>query len=123
MITGTVNARHEILVRLPVRNATGVEQEVEAILDTGFNGALSLPPVLIVSLGLTWIMRGKAIVANGKQEEFDIYAATVIWDGVARFVLVLEIDSAPLLGMDLLIGYDLRVRVSVGGLAQIEAIP
>jgi clan AA aspartic protease len=123
MITGTVNARHEVLIRLPVRSAAGPEQEVEAILDTGFTGSLTLPSVVIASLGLPWRSRGNAILANGNVEQFDIHAATVVWDGVPRPVLIQSIDTAPLLGMALLVGYDLRVRVAVGGSAQIEAIP
>jgi hypothetical protein len=56
-------------------------------------------------------------------EEFDIYAATVIWDGKPRRILVQSIDTTPLIGMELLFGYDLRVRVVTGGSVQIEAIP
>ncbi len=123
MITGTVNARPEILIRLAVRDAAGVEQQIDTILDTGFNGALTLPPGLIASIGLTWRSRGNAILADGSVQQFDIYAATVIWDGVPRQILIQAIDTAPLLGMALLVGHDLRVRVAVGGSVEIEAIP
>jgi clan AA aspartic protease len=123
IITGTVNARQEILIHLPVRDATGTEHDVEAILDTGFNGALTLPPALIASLGLVWRSRTNAILANGSIQQFDLYAAMVVWDGVPRSVLVQAIDTMPLLGMALLVGYDLRVRVAVGGRVEIEAIP
>jgi hypothetical protein len=34
MITGTVNGRLEIVIRLPVRDSAGQDHEVEAILDT-----------------------------------------------------------------------------------------
>jgi clan AA aspartic protease len=123
MITGTVNGRLEIVIRLPVRDSAGREQEVEAILDTGFTGSLTLPPSLIGGLGLPWRSRSSAILANGNIEPFDVYAATVIWDGVARPILVQAIDNPPLLGMALLRGYDLRTRVIVGGSVQIEAVP
>ncbi len=123
MITGTVNARHEIQIRLPVRDTTGTEQDVETILDTGFNGALTLPPAMIASLGLSWRSRSNAILANGSIQQFDLYDATVVWDGVPRSVLVQAIDTAPLLGMALLVGYDLRARVAVGGSVEIERIP
>jgi predicted aspartyl protease len=122
MITGTVNARHEILIRLPVRDTTGTDQDIGTILDTGFNGALTLPPALIASLGLAWRSRTTAVLANGSIEQFDLYAATV-WDGVPRSILVQAIDTAPLLGMALLAGYDLRIRVAAGGSVEIEAIP
>ncbi len=44
MIIGAVNARSEATIRLPVRAADGREQEIETLLDTGFNGSLTLPP-------------------------------------------------------------------------------
>ncbi len=43
MITGKVNSRREATIRLRVLDANGREQEVEAILDTGFTGSLTLP--------------------------------------------------------------------------------
>jgi hypothetical protein len=54
MIPGTVNARHEILIRVPIRDAAGQEQPVEVVLDTGFTGSLTLPSAWIARLGLLW---------------------------------------------------------------------
>ena len=81
MITGVVNAQTEATIRLPVRAADGREQAIEVILDTGFNGSLTLPPALIASLGLQWCTRDLAMLANGTEDHCDIYAATIIWDG------------------------------------------
>ena len=52
MITGTVNSTREAILRLTVRDATGHEYELDAVLDTGFDGWLSLPPGFILALGL-----------------------------------------------------------------------
>jgi clan AA aspartic protease len=123
MIAGEVNSRHEMVIALPVRDTTGREHEIEALLDSGFTGSLTLPPSRIKSMGLSWRSRSSAILANGNIEEFDIYVATVIWDGNARQILVQAIENVPLLGMSLLMGYDLRARVVVGGSVQIEAMP
>lgn len=95
MMTGTVNARHELLIRLPVRNAVGQEQEVEAVLDTGFSGSLTLPPAVIANLGLSWLSREDAILANGAVVQFDIHAATILWNGVTRPIMVQAIDAPP----------------------------
>lgn len=122
MITGTVNRRHEVVIRLPVLDSAAQEHEIETILDTGFTGSLTLPPSLIEHMGLSWRSRTSAILANGNVEEFDIYVATVTWDGTARPILVHAIENAPLLGMAMLVGHDLRVRVIVGGSAEIEAV-
>lgn len=39
MITGVVNERHEATIRLAIRHVNGQEEEIEAILDTGFSGS------------------------------------------------------------------------------------
>ncbi len=50
-ITGVVMADRQALIRLTVRGPAGQEHEIEAIIDTGFDGWLSLPPSFIAPLG------------------------------------------------------------------------
>ena len=123
MITGVVNAHAEATIRLPVRAADRREQEIEAVLDTGFNGSLTLPPTVIAALGLPWRTRGAVMLANGTEDQCDIYTATVIWDGRPRHILVEAADTDPLIGMALLYGHDVRMQVIEGGSVIIEALP
>jgi predicted aspartyl protease len=53
MITGTVRS-DEARIRLKVIGWRGRAQEVEAVIDSGYTGALTLPLALIRSLGLRW---------------------------------------------------------------------
>ena len=106
MILGVVNAQTEATICLPVRAANGREHELEVILDTGFNGSLTLPPPMIEGLELQWRSRGLVMLANGTEDSCAIYAATVMWDGSPRNVLVEAADTDPLVGMALLHGYD-----------------
>jgi clan AA aspartic protease len=123
MILGVVNIRREATIRLPVRDTTGREHEIEAILDTGFNGSLTLPPAIVNTLGLSWRTRSLVMLANGAEELCDIYAATVIWDGRPRDILVEEAETDPLVGMALLYGHDVRMQVVEGGHVIIEVLP
>ncbi len=118
-----VNAHSEAIVPLVVRSTDSSELDVEAILDTGFNGSLTLPTAVIDRLGLSWRGRGLAILANGAEEQCDLYGATVVWDGNPRRILVESAETEPLLGMALLRGYLLRVQVTEGGSLIIEALP
>lgn len=95
--------------------------EVDAIIDTGFNGFLTLPPALVTALGLTRLSRGRALLANGSEELFDIYGVTVLWDGQQRYVEADAVDTTPLVGMSLLEGYDLHIQVAAGGQVAIQA--
>ncbi len=122
MITGMVQG-NAATIHLAIKDANGREHEIEAIVDTGFSGSLTLPPAMIRRLGLPWRTRGTAVLANGAVEQFDIYATIVIWDGMPRNVLVDEADIEPLVGMALLRGYDLSIRVIDGGGVTIASIP
>ena len=72
MITGVVRDDRQAIVHLMVRGPAGQEQEIEAIIDTGFDGWLSLPSSLVVRLGLVWHRRGRALLADGSESVFDI---------------------------------------------------
>jgi clan AA aspartic protease len=123
MITGTVNANRQPLVRLVVRGPSGQEQDIEGLVDTGYNGFITVSPGLAGALGLVRLGRGRATLADGRQELLDIYEGTVLWEGSPRTVEVDAADTVTLLGMALLDGHDLHIRAVIGGSVTISAIP
>src|SRR5437016_14529275 len=123
MITEVVTPFHQATIRLIVRGSTGQAQEIEAVIDTGFDGALSLPPALIAVLGLPWRRRGRALLADGSQTVFDIYEAIVVWDKRQRRIPIDEAPATPLAGMALLDGYELNVQVRTGGKVTLKPLP
>jgi clan AA aspartic protease len=122
MITGVVTDRREAVIPLRVRGPAGQDQDIEAIIDTGFDGWLSLPSSIITQLGLMWRQRGRALLADGSESVFDIYEATVDWDGEFRRIPVDEAETVPLIGMSLLEGYELSVHVQPGGNVTVRAL-
>jgi clan AA aspartic protease len=123
MITGVVTPFYQVTIRLTVRGPTGQAQEIEAVIDTGFDGTLTLPSADIIALGLPWRRRGRALRADGTASVFDIYEATVMWDGIPRRVAVDAADIDPLIGMRLLDGYELTIQAVVGGQVTIKSLP
>ncbi len=95
MIEGVVNAAYEAVVTLPLRGPDGRSREVDAVVDTGYNGFLTLPSSVVAELGLPYRGHSEAILADGSVAEFDVYGVTVSWDGSARNVSVNVADSAP----------------------------
>ena len=91
-------------------------------IDTGFDGWLSLPPDLITQLGLSWKRRGRAILGDGSECIFNVYEAVVIWDGDPLTIPIDEADSDPLIGMSLMEGYQLTVKVFEGGLVELSKV-
>lgn len=122
MIQGVVNASFDAVVRLPIRGRSGQSLEVEAIVDTGFNGFLTLPSSLVAELGLPSISRGSALLADGREVEFDVYRVELLWDGRTRYVRADATGSRPLIGMSLLHRHGLYVEVVEGGRVEVAKL-
>jgi len=105
-----------------VLGSYGWEREIEAVVDTGYTGLLTLAPDLIAVLNLPLHGRGRAVLADGRETLFDIYEAVVIWDSRPRHVLVDAADTNPLIGMGLLDGQELTIQAWAGGEVRIAAV-
>ena len=114
MIVGIVQGR-EALIRLIIRGFRGRQQEIEAVVDSGYTGWLTLPPSVIAALNLRWQTVGRGILADGSVSTFDVYQAKVVWDGRVRSAFVDEFDATPLVGMALLRGYEYKMQVRARG--------
>jgi clan AA aspartic protease len=121
MMVGSVNSFREPILLLTVIGPNS-QQDVEAVIDTGFNGSLTLPLALIQALGLPFRRRGRAELADGSEIVFDIFEATVLWHGQSRRITVDEADTQPLIGTTLLYGDELVIHVIDGGSVTIQPL-
>lgn len=115
MIVGAMNAHREAIVRLVVIGPQGRKREIEAVLDTGYTGSLTLPSPLVSELALPFRGRGSVVLGDGSETEFDIHQATLVWAGQQRVAAIDVAETDPLLGMGLLLGNELTVQVMAGG--------
>ena len=122
MIQGKVNPRCEAILPLVVGNGEGKKQVVDAVIDTGFNGFLTLPLAVIEKLELSWSASDIVTLGDGSETLFDLYAATIIWDGQYREIDVAQSETEPLVGMALLRGYRIQIDAIEGGRVKIEAL-
>ncbi|HMF18711.1 MAG TPA: clan AA aspartic protease [Gemmataceae bacterium] len=121
MITGVVQS-DEGRIRVKVKGLRGREQEVDAVIDTGYTASLTLPPAIVASLGLRWRSMDRFTLADGSECIFDVYVAKVVWDGKVRTILVAEADADPLIGMRLLRGHELKMQVRARGKVTIKRL-
>ena len=121
MIEGVVNAAYEAVVSLTVDGPAGQTRDMEAVVDTGFNGFLTLPPAAVAELGLPFVSIGRATLADGSEISYGIYGVTVLWDSQRIYIEADAADTTPLVGMLLLDGHDLSVQVRNGGRVVIQA--
>ena len=123
MIEGFVNANLEAVVAVPLEGPAGQTQEVDAVIDTGFNGYLTLPPAIVADLGLPVVGEAEAVLADGGEAVFDVYGVTVVWNDQPRFVESGAVGIDPLVGMALLDRHSLNIEVENGGRVTIQARP
>ncbi|HXU40523.1 MAG TPA: clan AA aspartic protease [Blastocatellia bacterium] len=122
MIAGWVSHSREAIIRLVV-SGPGETINIDAVIDTGFDGSLSLPPALISRLNLPLQGSARTVLGDEGRIVFDFYEATVIWDGLTRRVSVDEADTDPLVGMGLLDGYELSIELVSQSAVAIELLP
>jgi clan AA aspartic protease len=122
MIRGTVQNR-EAIVELEVSGAIQSPQRIDAVIDTGYNGYLTLPNQLVASLQLQFAGHRLGTLADGSVTRLDVYLADITWHGRQRDVLILQATGVPLIGMSLLEGSRLTMNVVAGGEVIIEELP
>jgi clan AA aspartic protease len=114
VITGTVvglQAKISLTLCPPGRS----DISIDCVVDTGFEGALTLPPDVVSDLQLPYLTQISANLANDSSVMTRLYLATIIWQGVEREVVVLAMGRRPLLGTALMEDYHLSVDFCEGG--------
>ena len=122
MMQGIVDQNCEATIRLVVGNADSQRQMIDAVIDTGFTGFLTLPSSVLADLNLRAYRREEGILGDGSTCIFDVYRGLVIWDGELRRIDINESDTEPLVGMGLLYGYRMQLDVIEGGTVTIQAL-
>ena len=121
MIEGVVNAAYEPVVTLALQGPSGQTSEIEAVIDTGFTGFLTVTPALVTELGLDLRGMGRATLADGSEVTFPSYGVAVLWRGQPRYIEADAADITPLVGMRLLDRHNLSIDVEDGGRVVIQA--
>jgi clan AA aspartic protease len=96
--------------------------EIKCVVDTGFEGFLTLPPAAVAQLQLPYLTNLNANLADNSSIQTDVYLATVLWHGMERNVSVLAMGRRPLIGTGLLRDYHLGIDFRDGGTVVLDEI-
>ena len=121
MIQGTVNAFYEAVIPLTVQGPAGKTLDIQAVVDTGFSGFLTLQSALVAELGLPFVYSEQLTLAGDSAVEFDVHVGAVLWDDSLRNIEVVAAGRVPLVGMQMLDLHNLNIDVERGGLVAIRA--
>lgn len=118
MTTGRIDANLEAHIELPVR-AGEVFLDVDFLLDTGFNGHLSVTPSLVKSLGLELKDAQSGVTADGRVGYFATVDLTVFWQDDEITVRAQVLDET-MLGTRMLKGCEFHADWTVDGVVLIS---
>ena len=122
MISGKVSASRKPFVPVTILDNHSNPHTIRFILDTGFTGQLLLPDRYIDRLGLSiteWI---DARSATGDFVKAPYAEATVVWRGARRQAQILQLDSEPLIGMELLWNHRITIDAVADGAVSITPL-
>ena len=122
MIRGTVFPNRQALLAVALLDTAGQFQPFEFVLDTGFDGDLSLPAQTIQTLVAVRLSPSIIELADGSRTTAHTWEATALWDGERRTVSIMESEGDPLLGMSLLWGNHISLAAEAFGDLVIERL-
>lgn len=122
MLTGRVTPEREVVIPVQILGPAGEVVSVEAALDTGYDGFLTLPPALIRDLALPFAGTARATLGDGKEVRMDLFLASVVWEEEPCEALVLAAEGGVLLGMAMLVGSRVTLDVEEDGVVTIEPL-
>jgi|SRR4051812_17503436 clan AA aspartic protease len=122
MLTGRVTGEKEAILQIQVLGPMGEMAQVEAAIDTGYDGFLTLPLSLVRDLALPFAGTARATLGDGNEVKMDLFLAGVVWEEEPCEVLVLAAEGGVLLGMAMLAGSRVTLDVEDDGLVTIESL-
>jgi clan AA aspartic protease len=114
MIVGCMNARREATISITIIGPGG-QCEVTAVIDTGYNGTLTLPQAMIVQAGLEVDATKKVTLGDRSERWLQFYRADERWHDTTRAISVLMVKGDALLGSALLDGSELCIQFKTNG--------
>ena len=97
----------------------GVSARVETIVDTGFDGYLTLGGGVINELGLEATSSIRMFLADGSDLLCPVFRVAIDWHGQLRTIEIVQLEGLQLLGMELMRGSELRMMVEDVGVIEI----
>lgn len=98
------------------------EVEIECVVDTGFEGFLTLPPAVVVNLGMPYVAPIDANLADNSRVVTNIHQGIILWHGVERMIPILVMGRRPLIGTALLEDSHLSIDFCEGGTVLVDDI-
>lgn len=81
MIRGSVRPNLEASIWVKVFGTNSLKMEIEVVIDTGYDSYLTLPGIVISTLGLPPYVPVEVTLADGSLDIMDLSERNVLWEG------------------------------------------
>ena len=125
MITGRVTSdglNLRPIIAFPICVENGPLVPIEATVDTGFTGYLTLSKETVEFLDLEPVSDQVMTLADGSKALFLVYRAVVEWFGTHRLIDVHRAEGDSLVGMAMLQNHNLHIQAVLDGDVSIAPI-
>jgi clan AA aspartic protease len=122
MIRGRVTDERAVVIPLGVLDNTGRSWPINAVVDTGFTGDVSLPTSTIRRLSLRPLGQRLFTLANGELSVMNAYSGRVLWHERPHDVVVIQSEDAAMIGINLIWGSRVTLEARTDGNVSIEEI-
>lgn len=112
----------EAIVAMRVLDSHDREHTIQALIDTGYSGQLTMPAAMIRRLALPFRSVDRGLLADGSEVLYSVHEAHIEWNGRFQRVLVDEAETVPLIGMALLEGFELTIQCRRNGRVSIRSL-
>ncbi len=109
-------------LKIEIRWSTGRSKTFNAFLDTGFSGAVSLPPENVAELGLPLVTERTVILGDARDVRMRVHAGRVRFADEWHRCPVLATGDVPLVGMQLIEGANVCFEAVPGGDVSLEPL-
>ena len=123
MIRGVVTGSLEAWVDLAVISDDHPSVGFSAVIDTGFSDHLTLPKSVLEKFHAKPLTHVVVTLTDGSEVVSQVFELVVLWDGKPITIEVHSAEVEPLVGMALLAGHDLHIRVVPDGEVTISPVP
>ena len=109
-----------LTLELPI--TTGTTRGFDFILDSGFEGDLTLPPDLLPGLDMSYAGELPFALADLTLRTRPVYQILLEWQGEERIAAIVAMEGNPLLGVGLLRGNLVQMEMDEGGEVTVEVM-
>ena len=102
-------------VPIKIHHDQGQPKLVEALLDSGFSGMVSLPAETVKELELKYVRTQEVTLADGTLQAVEVFAGSVCFAGKWRKTSVLSTGDEATVGMGLISGGNISFDAVPGG--------